>query len=146
MVATGEHFLVSWVMKLLLDCVPMSTALLCYEYCITFSIEVRSIWKRKLSTGSAIFFLNRYVALFGRLARITQLVQWRNVPDVRADQVTFTVVSSLHCNRILPLDVREFIRSTGMLTSDDIMTIAKLQYCREIQRCLCNSCVRHDSW
>ncbi|KAJ3557248.1 hypothetical protein NM688_g1569 [Phlebia brevispora] len=53
-----------------------ATALAFYEYFVTFSEEIRCIWRRKLSLGSAIFFLNRYALLLNRMARMIQLVTW----------------------------------------------------------------------
>ena len=43
-------------------------ALLYYEYIITFEAEVSRIWERsRFNTSIMIFFLNRYVALFGHI-------------------------------------------------------------------------------
>ena len=39
------------------------SALLVYEYCITFDCEVRYGWVRKFSWARAVFFFNRYLSL-----------------------------------------------------------------------------------
>ena len=40
-------------------------AIVFFDYLVTFSDEVNSIWSRKFSLATAIFFLNRYVSLSG---------------------------------------------------------------------------------
>ena len=69
------------------------TALFVYEYCITFSEEVRCIWLRKLSGGSAIFFINRYAILFERAARMVQLVDWAHTPENQADEMSIALIN-----------------------------------------------------
>lgn len=63
-------------------------ALAFYEYFTTLSEEVRCIWKRKFSLGSVLFFVNRYVLLLNRLARLVQLVVWTGT-EAMADTVRF---------------------------------------------------------
>ena len=46
------------------------TALLVYEWCITFSDEVNLFWKNKKSLATFIFLLNRYLPL------IFEVVTW----------------------------------------------------------------------
>jgi hypothetical protein len=42
------------------------SAILLYDYCLTFVAEVERCWVvRRLSWGLGFFYLNRYLALFG---------------------------------------------------------------------------------
>ena len=34
-----------------------------YEYAITFGLEVELFWKQKITSASALFFVNRYLVL-----------------------------------------------------------------------------------
>ena len=41
----------------------MYTALVIYEYLVTFTTEVQLFWVRELTGASILFFINRYVAI-----------------------------------------------------------------------------------
>ena len=41
----------------------LCTAFLFYEFLINFKLEVQLFWKRRWTGASALFFLNRYLAL-----------------------------------------------------------------------------------
>ncbi len=55
---------------------------------MTFSEEVRYIWRRRnFSGGSAIFLVNRYIVILNRIARMIQVVLWIQVTESTADEV-----------------------------------------------------------
>jgi hypothetical protein len=54
-----------------------SLAILYYDYTLTFAREVEHFWPNPYRTGSwvsAIFFLNRYFAIFGHIPILVSLV------------------------------------------------------------------------
>lgn len=44
---------------------------------ITFSEEVRCVWRRRVSGASALFLVNRYTMLVVSLASIVQVIPWK---------------------------------------------------------------------
>ena len=42
---------------------PFQTALLVYDTLLTFSLEVKHIWRKKLKLGSILYFFARYPAV-----------------------------------------------------------------------------------
>lgn len=54
-----------------------SLALIFYDYAITFSKEVKHIWKQQLSGTSVLFFLSRYGTIADRMFVILQLFPWK---------------------------------------------------------------------
>ncbi|ESK87060.1 hypothetical protein Moror_11941 [Moniliophthora roreri MCA 2997] len=60
----------------------ISFTLIYYEYFITLEIEVERYWAhwRTFSLASTIFFLNRYVAVFGHVPVIVQYF-WTKEPS-----------------------------------------------------------------
>lgn len=58
----------------------LATSALCfYEYMITFSEEVRCVWRRRVSGASVLFLVNRYTMLVVSLASIVQVIPWKVV-------------------------------------------------------------------
>ena len=43
------------------------TALVVYDFVITFDQEVASVWRRKFTAASLLFFINRYLNTLGSL-------------------------------------------------------------------------------
>ena len=50
-----------------ISCVDEITAILYYDHLITFSEELRYIWKRSFSMASAWFLVNRYIPFLGNV-------------------------------------------------------------------------------
>ena len=46
------------------------TALLLYDYLLTFQLELRYVWTKKLNTVKLLFILNRYTILVFQLVLI----------------------------------------------------------------------------
>ncbi|EIW77347.1 hypothetical protein CONPUDRAFT_84465 [Coniophora puteana RWD-64-598 SS2] len=53
--------------------VCLSFTILCYDHLMTFAEEIAYIWRRPFTTSSILFFLNRYVGLFGNAAALAAL-------------------------------------------------------------------------
>lgn len=68
------------------DC---ATALLLYEYILTFLREVKYVWQRRLSGVMVVFLLNRYVVMSNRMVRLIQLKLWRGFTPQHAGYVSF---------------------------------------------------------
>ena len=51
---------------------PFQTALLIYDTLLTFSLEVKHIWRKKLKLGSILYFFARYPTVFFLLALFPQ--------------------------------------------------------------------------
>ena len=47
-------------------------AILLYDYCLTFVTEVERCWGFRLNWGLALFYLNRYLVLFGHVPIMMQ--------------------------------------------------------------------------
>ncbi|KAK7685438.1 hypothetical protein QCA50_011301 [Cerrena zonata] len=69
-----------------------ATTLLVYDYILTLPAEISCIWKRKLSAGTLIYFINRYGSLLYRTLMVVQMVSFENATEAEADLV---------CNGIL---------------------------------------------
>ncbi|OCH86723.1 hypothetical protein OBBRIDRAFT_837966 [Obba rivulosa] len=53
-----------------------TTALVVYEYCITFEMELQHIWGRKFTGTTVLFFLNRYLPFAIRLVDLLSMLPW----------------------------------------------------------------------
>ena len=69
--------------------IPCTPALIVFEHCITFEMEVDYFWKQKLTGASVLFYLNRYIMLLYLLLETpfinvvnpftgTVRMEWRN--------------------------------------------------------------------
>ena len=47
-------------------------AILLYDYCLTFVAEVERCWSFRLNWALALFYLNRYLVLFGHVPIVVQ--------------------------------------------------------------------------
>ncbi|CAK5272698.1 unnamed protein product [Mycena citricolor] len=61
--------------------------LLCYEYLITLDDEIARYWSAGRSWGSALFFLNRYVALLGSVPVVVEFMLASMNADARRKQL-----------------------------------------------------------
>ena len=63
---------------------PTLLALLYYEYIITFEAEVSRIWATcRFNTPTVIFFLNRYVAIFGHIPIVLEFFWTTSETDLK---------------------------------------------------------------
>ncbi|EED81207.1 predicted protein [Postia placenta Mad-698-R] len=63
-----------------------ATAFYCYDYCLTFSDEVRFVWKARPSVIAALFYVFRYTALFNTVFMILGLHAW---PSWQSDRRSY---------------------------------------------------------
>jgi len=52
------------------SCLVVATTIVAYDTCLTFSREVESIWRRKSSAVTILFFTQRYVLLVTAIVRL----------------------------------------------------------------------------
>ncbi|KAJ7895559.1 hypothetical protein B0H14DRAFT_2680829 [Mycena olivaceomarginata] len=57
---------------------------LVYEYTLTFRLEVERYWGTRLTAGNALFFINRYSALFGTVPILVELLSTTTDPSKAA--------------------------------------------------------------
>ncbi|KAI0800202.1 hypothetical protein C8Q74DRAFT_1235040 [Fomes fomentarius] len=57
-------------------CIVASTALLWFDFALTFTTEVRRIWGRKFSGATLVFLFMRYTALLDRVFFLLQVLLW----------------------------------------------------------------------
>ncbi|KIK75961.1 hypothetical protein PAXRUDRAFT_835510 [Paxillus rubicundulus Ve08.2h10] len=50
--------------------VVMATCILAYDHIITIAEEITFVWRRPKRASSILFFLNRYLGLFGNAAAV----------------------------------------------------------------------------
>jgi hypothetical protein len=55
-----------------------------YEYTLTFRLEVERYWGTRLTAGNALFFVNRYSALFGTVPILVELLSTTTDPSKAA--------------------------------------------------------------
>ena len=63
----------------------LSSALIFYEYSITFSDETRLFWTKKITGAVVLFFANRYITLAYNL----YLIYFENAPQSGGEEVSF---------------------------------------------------------
>ena len=68
----------------------LGAALFIYHYFLTFSEEVKYVWRRKISAVSVLFLVNRYVVFINRLVRLVQVVSWEDYTEAPADYVSWS--------------------------------------------------------
>ena len=56
-----------------------STALVCYDFLITFDREVRCVWRRKWTGATVLFILNRYIVLLVHIISLCSFVRTTNL-------------------------------------------------------------------
>lgn len=62
--------------------------LFCYDYMLTLSQEISTVWQRRFSGATVIYLLSRYTVLVNRLVRLVQVVSWRGFEEAQADLVS----------------------------------------------------------
>ncbi|KAI0674489.1 hypothetical protein C8Q78DRAFT_989412 [Trametes maxima] len=76
-----------WI-TIIANLVPIKpTALICYDYLLTLSREMRHVWRRGRSNAVVLFCVVRYPALIGALAAILALAPWRGMSNEEYVQV-----------------------------------------------------------
>jgi len=70
-------------------------AILVYDYCLTFVAEVERCWSFRLNWALALFYLNRYLALFGHVPIVVQYF-W-STSDPNKLEVSFSQPKNPQC-------------------------------------------------
>ncbi|KAI0083636.1 hypothetical protein BDY19DRAFT_900028 [Irpex rosettiformis] len=70
----------------------MCEALFMYDYFLTLPQEIKCIWRRKWSTATVLFLVNRYVVMCNRGFRMIQAVSWQGQFEHTADRVMFAAI------------------------------------------------------
>ena len=65
-----------------------------YDYFLTLPQEIKCIWKRKPSTATALFLVNRYIVMCNRGFRMIQAVSWQGQFEHTADRVSDSILGS----------------------------------------------------
>lgn len=62
-----------------------------YDYILTLSLEIETVWKRKLSGATVVFVLARYGNMISLILQIAGSMKWRNIGGSDADKVRAAV-------------------------------------------------------
>ncbi|KAI9059899.1 hypothetical protein FKP32DRAFT_1579041 [Trametes sanguinea] len=64
-------------------CIIASSALLWFDFALTFTDEYRRIWKRKWTGATLVYLLTRYVAVIERIFFVLEVLVWNSSDQVR---------------------------------------------------------------
>ncbi|KAI0629550.1 hypothetical protein C8Q77DRAFT_1161150 [Trametes polyzona] len=78
-------------------CIVASTALLWFDYALTFAREYRRIWKRQVTGATVIYLIMRYSAMVRRVVYLLEVFVWRSSDQERC-QACSTIV---HTDNVL---------------------------------------------
>ena len=84
----------STTVDLLASVLTLEKALLYYDYLLSFSQEVRYMWKARLSGTTAIYIVNRYSILVNRAVNMLCFVAWQ---DYRGEYARTVRIFSIFC-------------------------------------------------
>ncbi|KAI0794606.1 hypothetical protein C8Q74DRAFT_1366036 [Fomes fomentarius] len=90
--------------KILRDCDIACTALIFYEYCITFDQEFFLFWKRKVNGASILCFLNRYFYLVYAVVDAAHYITMSDRDKVHRDSDPFVLITHRSCSFVLRVD------------------------------------------
>ncbi|KAI0645033.1 hypothetical protein C8Q79DRAFT_1011145 [Trametes meyenii] len=94
-------------------CIVATSALLWFDFALTFPTERRRIWGRKFSGATVIYLCTRYVALVQRILQAAVVLTWYS-----SDQVGLTFRNAAIVLTLIPT-----IQTCGVLThTDDVLT------------------------
>ncbi|RDX48618.1 hypothetical protein OH76DRAFT_1483717 [Lentinus brumalis] len=70
-------------------CIVASTALLWFDFALTFTTEVRRIWRRKFTGATVVYLFTRYIALIERIFFVLEVLLWNSTDETcgRIDRV-----------------------------------------------------------
>lgn len=66
-----------------------ATAILYYDYVLTFGWEVSRFWGRRLTWATFFFYLNRYFTLFAHIPVVMEYFWTTNAPNKPQVSVSF---------------------------------------------------------
>ena len=113
--STGEC--ATWLVNSILIHRFCKTALLWYDFALTFAAEVQRIWRRRFSGATIIYLIMRYSMLFQSALFVGSTVLWHSTDKVCAIR-TF---SPLTYGLILILSVQECAIIQNIVTTLDIV-------------------------
>ncbi|TBU56306.1 hypothetical protein BD310DRAFT_629608 [Dichomitus squalens] len=59
-------------------CIVASSALLWFDFALTFTTEVRRIWRRRFTGATLVYLFTRYTALLDRLFFASEVLLWNS--------------------------------------------------------------------
>ncbi|RPD57834.1 hypothetical protein L226DRAFT_540198 [Lentinus tigrinus ALCF2SS1-7] len=70
-------------------CIVASTALLWFDFALTFTTEVRRIWRRRFTGATVVYLFTRYAALIERVFFVLEVLLWNSTDETcgRIDRV-----------------------------------------------------------
>ncbi|KAI0645031.1 hypothetical protein C8Q79DRAFT_912048 [Trametes meyenii] len=63
-------------------CIIASSALLWFDFALTFPTECRRIWNRKFTGATVVYLLTRYIAVVERIFFVLEVLVWRSTDQV----------------------------------------------------------------
>ncbi|KAI0752826.1 hypothetical protein C8Q80DRAFT_1118138 [Daedaleopsis nitida] len=91
-----QRLMLPWLRIIENYCIVATTALLWFDFSLTFTTEVRRIWRRKFSGATLVFLFMRYSALLDRVLFVLEVLLWKSSDRTcymieRADDVLVVV-------------------------------------------------------
>ena len=65
-----------------LDISPYPAAVLWFDFALTFTTEVRRIWRRKFTGATLVYLLMRYIAVIERIFFVLEVLLWKSTDEV----------------------------------------------------------------
>ncbi|KAI0700995.1 hypothetical protein C8T65DRAFT_559598, partial [Cerioporus squamosus] len=62
-------------------CIVASTALLWFDFALTFTTEVRRIWRRRFTGATVVYLFTRYTALIERIFFVLEVLLWNSTDE-----------------------------------------------------------------
>ena len=59
-----------------------SAALLWFDFALTFTTEVKRIWRRRFSGATVVYLLTRYIAVVERVFFVLEVLLWKSTDEV----------------------------------------------------------------
>ncbi|TBU23594.1 hypothetical protein BD311DRAFT_68396 [Dichomitus squalens] len=77
---TYEQELIAAYPRLLVEnyCIVASSALLWFDFALTFTTEVQRIWRRRFTGATLVYLFTRYTALLDRLFFASEVLLWNS--------------------------------------------------------------------
>ncbi|RDX48635.1 hypothetical protein OH76DRAFT_1556930 [Lentinus brumalis] len=63
-------------------CIVASTALLWFDFALTFTTEVRRIWRRRFTGATVVYLFTRYTALVQRIFFVLEVFLWNSTNEM----------------------------------------------------------------
>ena len=78
--SSGKLWRTPFVFALYLSSCPV--AVLWFDFALTFTTEVRRIWRREFSGATLVFLLMRYIAVVERVFFVLEVLLWKSTDEV----------------------------------------------------------------